>query len=266
MEVASPIRLSGLEPFWDRLRSAVRRVLLLDYDGTLAPFTIQRENAEPYTGVREALVGIIDAGSRVVLVTGRSARNLLTLLRLTRTPEIWGAHGMERLHPDGRLERIPLRFNATRGLKTALERARQAGFQQQLERKYGCLALHWRGMSPADIQVVESEIVRRWSPLTQDGSLEFRRFDGGLELRAAGHGKGEVVQMVLAEEKNRPAAAYLGDDLTDEDAFRAVKGCGLALLVRSEWRKSEADAWIRPPDELLEFLHRWREICDYKSR
>ena len=51
--------------------------------------------------------------------------------------------------------------------------------------------------------------------------------------------------------------AYLGDDLTDEDAFRAVATRGLGILVRQELRKTAAVAWLRPPEELLDFLHRW---------
>jgi len=61
----------------------------------------------------------------------------------------------------------------------------------------------------------------------------------------------------LAEEGADAAVAYLGDDLTDEDAFRALAGRGLRALVRAELRPSEADVWIRPPGELLAFLDRW---------
>jgi len=52
-------------------------------------------------------------------------------------------------------------------------------------------------------------------------------------------------------------AAYLGDDFTDEDAFTAIKGHGIGILVRKEFRPTEADIWIKPPDELLSFLSDW---------
>jgi trehalose-6-phosphatase len=54
--------------------------------------------------------------------------------------------------------------------------------------------------------------------------------------------------------------AYLGDDLTDEDAFRALKGKGLSVLVRKESRTTEADCWLKPPDELLDFLKKWHKL------
>ncbi|MBU1936081.1 trehalose-phosphatase, partial [bacterium] len=55
--------------------------------------------------------------------------------------------------------------------------------------------------------------------------------------------------------------AYLGDDLTDEDAFRVLKGKGLGVLVRPEFRPTTADLWLQPPDDLIEFLKNWITIC-----
>jgi len=51
--------------------------------------------------------------------------------------------------------------------------------------------------------------------------------------------------------------AYLGDDLTDEDAFAAMGNRGLSILVRGEVRRSCARFWLRPPEELLHFLDEW---------
>lgn len=54
--------------------------------------------------------------------------------------------------------------------------------------------------------------------------------------------------------------AYLGDDLSDEAAFRAVQRVGrrgLGVLVRREWRDTAAEVWLRPPGELKGFLERW---------
>jgi len=46
--------------------------------------------------------------------------------------------------------------------------------------------------------------------------------------------------------------------MTDEDAFRAVKPRGIAVLVRPQFRPTTADVWLRPPDELVEFMRHWR--------
>ena len=66
-------------PFLEQLRSAATRVLLLDYDGTLAPFCVDRTLAFPYPQVPPLLVRIMQTGTRVVLVSGRPVRELLLL-------------------------------------------------------------------------------------------------------------------------------------------------------------------------------------------
>jgi hypothetical protein len=61
-------------------------------------------------------------------------------------------------------------------------------------------------------------------------------------------------------------AAFLGDDLTDEAAFLAMKGHGLSGLVRRERRDTAADIWLRPPGELRDFLKRWLLVCRVLGR
>ncbi len=91
------------------------------------------------------------------------------------------------------------------------------------------------------------------------GRLHLLAFDGGLELRSTDRNKGTVVGHLLMTEPAGIPAAYLGDDLTDEDAFAAIGTRGLSLLVRSEARASRARFWLRPPEELLDFLDSWIE-------
>ena len=86
-------------------------------------------------------------------------------------------------------------------------------------------------------------------------------FDGGLELRARGYDKAQVVATVLEECSGHTVAAFLGDDATDEDGFRAVQGRGIGILVRPEWRPTSAEMWLRPPGEVAEFLKQWIAIC-----
>ena len=88
----------SLAAFFRELARAPRSALLLDYDGTLAPFELDRTQAVPYPGVTEVLRDIMDTGrTRVVIISGRRAQELGPLLRLSPPPEIWGTHGLERL-------------------------------------------------------------------------------------------------------------------------------------------------------------------------
>jgi len=256
MQVLSP-RLDVTQ-FLAALPSARERVLMLDYDGTLAPFQVRPDRAVPYPGVTDVLRELMDEGlTRVVIISGRRAEGLVPLLALERHPEIWGGHGWERLLPDGRL----LSHAADPALRRALDEAAAAVGEllrtgARLERKPASVALHWRGLPALAIAKVETRAREAWTPRA-GGELDLLTFDGGLELRAGGCNKQHAVKSVLSETGNDSAIAYLGDDVTDEDAFEAVKPRGIAVLVRPEIRETAADLWIRPPRELLSFIRNW---------
>ncbi len=251
-----------LDLFFETLANTKQRVLLLDYDGTLAPFRIERDQAVPYPGVGEVLNSILKTGScRVVLVTGRQVKDLIPLLGLSRIPEIWGAHGLERLFPDNRYEVADIGESPMRGLSEAHVWSESEGLQDLCEQKPGCLALHWRGLGEAKVKEIRDKIMANWLPIAQDTGLALHEFDGGLELRVPAKNKGSAVETILSEMGEGSVAAYLGDDLTDEDAFSVMDEKGLSILVRKEFRPTNADLWLRPPEELLGFLKNWNHAC-----
>ncbi len=253
-----------LENFWSALAAVPRAALLLDYDGTLAPFHIDPAQARPYPGA-EALLNRIGrlADDRLIIVSGRWLQDLRPLLTLDFEPEMWGCHGRERRLPDGRHSLVPLSEAAVQALAEADGwAATVCALGGRIERKPGSLAFHWRGLAPGHQRSLRRDLEVRFAALAQAGELLWHEFDGGIELRAAGCDKGQVVRQVLAEQDAGQAGcvAYLGDDHTDEDAFRALQGRGLRVLVRPKWRTTAADVWLRPPEGLREFLGRWADI------
>lgn len=252
---------AAYSPFLEQLRSASERVLMLDYDGTLAPFTPERGKALPYPGILPLLARIMAADTRLVLITGRTASELAELLGLRPHPEIWGSHGVERLTSDGKYALAPEAASRQAGFTAAAARLEGLGLEKQLERKPGGVALHWRGLDPSQKQRLQQEIPQLWSPLLFAYGLELAEFDGGIELRIPGQDKGNAVRTILAESGSNAAFAYLGDDRTDEDAFRALKHVGLTVLVRPQSRPTAADLWLQPPNELIRFLEEWLHAC-----
>jgi trehalose-phosphatase len=248
-----------MQAFYDQLAVARQRVLMLDYDGTLAPFKVKPEEAVPYPGVSETLSALVaQDNTRVVIVSGRRAAEVADLLPLGRPPEIWGAHGWERISPQGEIWAQEPTEAAREALVRAhdlAERCRIAG--TRLERKRASVAVHWRGAPESAVEPLKKRLTEAWAPLA-DGLLEVLPFDGGLELRARGTNKQQAVKAVLSATPPGSPIAYLGDDITDEDAFKLVKTQGLAVLVRPEFRETAADVWLTPPQELLAFLERWR--------
>ncbi|UCF05941.1 MAG: trehalose-phosphatase [bacterium] len=251
-----------LDGFFNEVARGRHRVLFIDYDGTLAPFRVERGKAVPYPGVRELLESILTPGlCRLVLVSGRSIEDLLPLIGLDHPPEIWGCHGWERRMPDGTYSAAELDETARSGLRSAQAIAQEQGFAEFLETKRACRALHWRGLDQEYVTMVRSRIETQWSKISKEYGLRLLEFDGGIELHVPGRNKGDAVKTVLDEEGDGAVAAYCGDDLTDEDAFRAMRGLGLSVLVNVQYHRTEADLWLEPPDELLLFLERWLDAC-----
>ena len=246
------------EDFYRHVAQARRRVLLLDYDGTLAPFRAERDRALPYPGVREALQKIgHDRRTRLVIVSGRAVDDLLPLLGLENPPEVWGSHGLEHRKPDGTATIAPMDPKALRALADADAWVQAEGLQAQAEEKPGCLALHWRGLPAAKAQELHRHALHALEPLALGTGLDLKAFDGGLELRVNARSKADAVHAILAQEPAGVPVAYLGDDRTDEDAFLELGSRGLRVLVRPQLRSTEADVWLTPPGELLEFLAQW---------
>ncbi len=247
--------------FFDQLSDARQRVLLLDYDGTIAPFCVQRNRAFPYPTVPELLDCIMSTcRTRVSLISGRAAREIPPLLGIHPHPEIWGTHGMERLYPDGRYCRTCMSDDVRHTLAEADSWLHKEGLDCMTELKPGAVAVHWRGLNPRQVEEVRTSAYRVLSPLAFRPNLLLAEFDGGLELRNRTRNKGDAVQTILAEIGNEPVA-YLGDDTTDEDAFRALHGRGLPVLVRPTYRFTAAQIWLRPPGELVQFLADWVRAC-----
>ena len=240
------------------LRTGARKVLLVDYDGTLAPFHPNPGEAVIYPGVREVLNRLLRQPEfRLVMITGRWTKDLLPLLDLESGVEIWGSHGLERLRPDGSYEIAPMDETPLQGLVTADEWIEAIGWAGRIEKKPGSVAIHWRGLDEPSVSSIRDRVRPQWKIIAEAWALDLLDFDGGLELRVPARNKGDAVRTILEETTGPAMVAYLGDDLTDEAAFRALKGKGVGVLVREQWRPTEADIWLQPPDELLAFLAEW---------
>lgn len=272
--------------FFDILAASTSSALLLDFDGTLAPFRLDPSKVRPWAGVTSVLDQIQQTGrTRIALVSGRPAQSVAAQLNLAQSPEVWGLHGAERLLPDGSIEfeKLPLRKQLhLKAAHKALEESGRLDYRLdhgldhgpnyeldhrpdrlgiRLETKWNAVAVHWRGLTAGKAADAQTAIHNLLKPIAADGDLEMLVFDGGIELRA-GRTKGDSVHLILSEMNPNAPAAYLGDDTTDEFAFRALNAettanRGLSVLVRRQWRPTAAHLWIRPPAGLRAFFNDW---------
>jgi trehalose-phosphatase len=248
--------------FLESAAEAAQRVLMIDYDGTVAPFATDRSRAFPYPRVPKLLdVVAKTCSTRVIIITGGPADRIGPLLGLRPSPETWGAYGLERLTADGRHQGVEIPDETFDALSQAEQLLKENGLEKSLEISPGAVAIHWRGFTAQEILEVRTKAYRILNPLAAHSGLVVADFDGGVEIRLASASTGDAVRSVLTEIDKDAAIAYLGDDTPDEDAFRILNGRGLTALVRPKYRFTAAQVWLRPPDDLVGFLNAWIAAC-----
>jgi trehalose 6-phosphate phosphatase len=260
------LELENQHCFFREVAAAEKRVLLLDYDGTIAPFCSDRQRAFPWSGVTELVRRIsTSCRTRLIVITGRPAHEIVPLLGLAPSPEIWGTYGLERLYGDAarwccRYDETEISDEAAQALADAEIRLDSAGLRDRIEIKLAGVAVHWRGLEPSEI-LKRTKAYRILEPLGRQKDLVMADFEEGVELRLRLACKGNAVRSLLADLDPGVPVAYLGDDATDEDAFRALNDRGFTVLVRPKHKFTSAQTWLRPPDELIGFLKDWMRAC-----
>lgn len=256
-----------LETLLQAVARAPRSLLMLDYDGTIAPFHKNRDQALPYEGVSELIHDIVSTGkTRIVIISGRDGNEIIPLLKLHPHPEIWGLHGLQRLKSDGSAELASLDATTSEALAAAENWLQYQHLKPRAEVKAGSIAVHWRGLSENDAEALREMVLTGWKPIAKYTRLQVMEFDGGIEIRASKTNKGDVVSTLLSEMDPAVPAAYLGDDNSDELAFQAIKGRGLSVLVRPRYRATAAKVWLEPPDEVIELLEQWLSACRERNQ
>jgi len=262
-----PATQNDVDAFFETVAQAPKSALLLDYDGTLAPFRVERDKATPYTGVTSILQEILSTTrTQIFIITGRKTDDIVSLLGVYPYPVIWGLHGTQRRNPDGAVEMTCVDEDLVQALMEADRWLQVQGLQQTAEYKPGSIAVHWRGRDESEAAAIRRLVLQGWLQIARHRRVELLEFDGGVELRPPEPDKGDAVREILKHLPVSTPVAYLGDDTTDEHAFEALEGRGLRVLVRPEWRETAADIWITPPGELLHFLDRWRQANPHKPR
>ena len=255
----------NMPDFWDRLNCSQKRFLALDYDGTLAPFRIERMEAEPLAGIPELLKQIQGRDdTTLAIISGRSVFELISLVGNIGVTMV-GSHGFELRGPEGDIVVKKISPEQEEGLVEARVIGIEAGLEKRLETKTASIALHTRGLSPGEASDMEDEMHGVWGNLAAGHHLEVKRFNGGVELRATGWNKGDALESLLLDLKEETLCIYIGDDETDEDAFERILAYGFGIRVGDPSQPSKANGFLPDIDSVKRFLQAWRDMSSVKS-
>ena len=251
------------------ITSARESMLFLDYDGTLSPIVSDPDAASLVDGAAEALE-LVAAVCPVAILSGRDLADIRDRVGI---PGLWyaGSHGFELTGPDGTYHQndaaavsVPLLERAAAELTDGL-----AGIPGvRVEHKRFAVAVHYREVAPEHVD----DIVALAHKLGQQAGLRVTSGRMLVELRPdIDWDKGTTLAWI--RDRIDPAGAmlpiYIGDDLTDEDAFDAVHFDGIGIVVGHDEdgdRKSAAGFTLRSPDQVREFVERGSQWLAYKHQ
>lgn len=229
-----------------------RLLVALDFDGTLAPLVDRPEDARATDRGRtamERLVALPD--TRVAIVSGRA---LASLGEVASPPEgtlLSGSHGVELQLDAGvvHIDLLDVERAALAQLTDLVERIAADAPDAWVEHKPAGVALHTRRLAPnAGVALQQAA---REQVLAALPGLTVRSGKSVIEFAVRSSDKGESLTR-LRQHVGASAVVYLGDDVTDEDAFAALEGGDVGVKVGPG--KSLAEHRVRSPEEVADLL------------
>ncbi|KAL9678988.1 hypothetical protein QQ045_016840 [Rhodiola kirilowii] len=266
-------------------------VMFLDYDGTLSPIVDDPDRAFMSDAMRSAVKNVAKYFPTAI-ISGRSRDQVYKLVGLT---ELYyaGSHGMDIMGPVRRdevdshpncssstdrqgkevnlfqpaREFIPMIDEVFRTLVESTKGIKGA----KVENHKFCASVHYRNVDEKNWPVIAQCV---HDLLKEYPRLRLTHGRKVLEVRPViDWNKGKAVQHLLdslgLSDRNDVLPIYIGDDSTDEDAFRVLREGkqGFGILVSPVPKKKESEAFysLRDPGEVMEFLMslvKWKELND----
>ncbi|KAK6925958.1 Trehalose-phosphatase [Dillenia turbinata] len=263
-----------------------RIAIFLDYDGTLSPIVADPDQAFMPEKMRSA---VNDVASRfpTAIISGRSLDKLYEFVRLTNVCYA-GSHGMDIMAPtrlktsyntkyqtkaiDIKGDEVVLFQPAQEFLPAIQEVLRELEEETKLipgviiENNKFCISVHFRQVQEEDYTILEDKVK---AILEDYPLLRLTRGKKVMEIRPLikwdkGHALEYLLEFLGFGKSNDVLPIYIGDDQTDEDAFKVIqsRGQGYPILVSSIPKDTGASYSLHEPMEVLSFLLRlirWKE-------
>ena len=244
----------ALESFETLVPTGRPLVVFLDFDGTLAPIVDRPEDARLAPGMGDVLARLVGR-MPVALVSGRDLADLKGRTAIGDLVHA-GSHGYaiegSGLHHEVGAEFLPDLDRVEAALRASLDEG--GGFQVERKR----FAVHFRRAGPGG----EAAAVRAVADALKD-QPRLKATEGKMirEIRPVlDWHKGSAVRWLLdrwrAERRDAPFPVFIGDDVTDEDAIRALGQDGLGIMVGDVPFETQAKAKLDDVDAVRAFLER----------
>ena len=248
---------SALEHVQEIAGGSGRAAVFLDYDGTLTPIVSQPEDAWLSDSMRQTLLELAARAPVVAILSGRDLDDVRRRVNIDAIVYA-GSHGFDIAGPHGLRRQMATEFLPTLDMaEKELHEALDGISGARVERKRFSIAAHYRNVKENDVPAVE-----RAFDAVAVRHPELRRIDGKkvyelLPDVAWDKGKAALWLLETLGLESRSGgirSIYIGDDRTDEDAFRVLEQRGIGILVSEQSQPTAASYSLRAPAEVERFL------------
>jgi trehalose-phosphatase len=257
------------ETFSSDIRATSHVLLLLDYDGTLTPIVSRPEQALLSSDNRGKLSALAKKSAfSLGIISGRPLPELKTMVGIAGIYYA-GNHGLEIEGPGLKLIN-PMAQAAKAEMKDLAGQfsARLGGIEGTIVEDKGLsLSIHYRLVKQDEVDTAAEIFQQITSPWLQKGKIRITSGKKVWEVRPPiDWHKGKAVETITKEIKathdgEQLLTIYLGDDTTDEDAFRIIhRPQGWSIFVGEEKPSSNADYFLTATSEVMAFLSSLREL------
>ena len=253
------------ESFSSDIRAASHILLLSDYDGTLTPIVSRPEEAILSPAVRKKLRTLTKKPAFSVGII--SGRRLSEVKALVEVEGIYyaGNHGLEIEGPGIKFINPAAKAAQTQMKNLARQFSAKLGSTEGVivEDKGLSLSIHYRLIKKSEEEIVTETFHQITSPWLREGKIRLTSGKKVWEVRPPiDWHKGKAVEIIMKEIKallnlEQSLTIYLGDDITDEDAFKIIhRPQGWSIFVGGENPSSNADYFLNSALEVSNFLSR----------
>lgn len=246
-------------------------LLFLDYDGTLVCFQNRPEEVHTPEKVKKILTELTHMSKiTVVIISGRTLQELKMLLPLPGL-HYAAVHGLVIDLANGEL-RYWDKAKDVRSLLENIQHQIKSNLKMQkglvIEDKEISLAFHYRLIPEAETDNTIATIINIAKQLDKTNSLNIIHGEKVIELRPKGWHKGNAVEYLLSTlvSSKHVLPIYIGDDTTDEDAFKQLNDKGITIYVKNHEKKAtSASYYLSSHKEVISFLEAMVNVISKQS-
>ncbi|MDD4101656.1 MAG: bifunctional alpha,alpha-trehalose-phosphate synthase (UDP-forming)/trehalose-phosphatase [Kiritimatiellae bacterium] len=219
-----------LQEIKQRYTAARKRLLILDYDGTLAPLRQQPEQAVPEARLVEILRRLSSMpGSTVAVCSGRDRETLDGWLG--NLPVLLAAEHGAFYKEEGVWHSVTQKFPVwTQEILDVLERTTSQTPGSRVEKKQTALVWHYRNSDAWLADLREKQLINALMPLCARMDLHIMRGNKVVEIKCSNQNKGTEVRRLVSKDQYDFILAA-GDDVTDEDMFSVLPPDAVTIRV-----------------------------------